>query len=207
MKAAKMRGGSMSFGKVVVGFVVAVLAVVLLAGGCLYGGYNRAVGFDEAVKSAWAQVENQLQRRYELIPNVVETVKGLASQEQEIYLGVANARQAYFTGKSPAEKAQAAGTLESALSRLLVLNEKYPELKSNEGFLKLQDSLEGTENRLAIERQRYNEQVRTLNTFTRGVLGRLYASLAGVEQAEYFEITEAAKTTPKVDFSKKPSGG
>lgn len=196
----------MSFGKVLAGFVLAVVAAVVLAGGCLYSGYNRAVAMDEAVKGAWAQVENQLQRRYELIPNLIETVKGVAGQEQEIFLGVAKAREAYFSGKTTAEKAQGASAMESALSRLLVLNEKYPELKSNESFLKLQDSLEGTENRLAVERQRYNEVVRSLNTFTRGVLGRLYSSLAGVGPAEYFEIGEAAKTAPKVDFSKKPGG-
>jgi LemA protein len=165
------------------------------------------VGLDEAVKGSWAQVENQLQRRYELIPNLVETVKGVAAQEQDIFLGIAKAREAYFTGKSTAEKAQGATAMESALSRLLVLNEKYPELKSNESFLKLQDEVAGTENRLAVERQRYNDMVRTLNTFTRGVLGRLYSSLAGVGPAEYFEIGEAAKATPKVEFSKKPSGG
>lgn len=197
----------MSFGKVLAGFLVAVLASMLLAGGCLYSGYNRAVALDETVKGAWAQVENQLQRRYELIPNLVETVKGVAAQEQDIFLGIAKAREAYFTGKTTAEKAQGASAMESALSRLLVLNEKYPELKSNESFLKLQDEVAGTENRLTTERQRYNESVKSLNTFTRGVLGRLYSSLAGVNQAEYFEITEAAKTAPKVDFSKKPDGG
>ncbi len=197
----------MNFGKMVGGFLVAIVVAVLLLGGCVYRGYNRAVSFDEAVKGAWAQVENQLQRRYELIPNLVETVKGLAGQEQDVFLGVAKAREAYFTGKSVADKAQAAGVMESALSRLLVLRETYPELRSNESFLKLQDSIEGTENRLGVERQRYNEQVRDLNTFVRGVTGRLYASLASVDRAEYFEIPEAAQTAPKVDFSKKPSGG
>lgn len=197
----------MSFGKVLVGFVLAGLAAVVLAGGCLYSGYNRAVGLDEAVKSSWAQVENQLQRRYELIPNLVETVKGVAAQEKDIFLGIAEARKAYFAGKTVAEKAQSAGVMESALSRLLVLNEQYPELKSNESFLKLQDEVAGTENRLAVERQRYNEMVKSLNTFTRGVLGRLYSSLASVGPAEYFEITDSAKATPKIDFSKKPSGG
>jgi len=197
----------MSFGKVILGFGLAVLVAIVATGGCLYSGYNRAVAFDEAVKSGWAQVENQLQRRYELIPNLVESVKGIAAQEQDVFLGIAEARKAYFAGKTTAEKAQGATAMESALSRLLVLNEKYPELKSNESFLKLQDSLEGTENRLAVERQKYNDQVRTLNTFTRGVLGRLYSSLAGVAQAQYFEITETAKAAPKVDFSKKPSGG
>lgn len=196
----------MSFTRVVGVILLALLAGVLVVGGCIYSGYNRAIGLDEGVKSAWAQVDNQLQRRFELIPNLVETVKGFAAQEQDIFLGVAEARKAYFQGKTVADKAQAAGIVESALSRLLVLRETYPELKSNESFLKLQDSLEGTENRLAVERQRYNEKVKVLNTFARGVLGRFYASLANVGKAEYFEVPEAAKTAPIVDFSKKPSG-
>ena len=197
----------MNFTKVVGIILLAVLGGAVAVGGCFYGGYNRAIGLDEEVKSAWAQVDNQLQRRFELIPNLVETVKGFAAQEQDIFLGVAEARKAYFQGKTVADKAQAAGMVESALSRLLVLSETYPQLKSNESFLKLQDSLEGTENRLAVERQRYNDRVKALNTFARGVLGKLYASLAGVTKAQYFEVPEAAKAVPKVDFSKKPTGG
>ena len=197
----------MSFGKVLLIMFVAVVGGVLLVGGCLYSGYNRAIALDEEVNSAWAQVENQLQRRFELIPNLVETVKGFAGQEKEIFLGVANARKSYFQAKSVGAKARAAGMFESALSRLLVLREAYPELKSNQSFLKLQDSLEGTENRLAVERMRYNERVKQLNTFSRKLLGRLYASFAGVERAEYFEVSEEAKTTPKVSFTNEPKGG
>ena len=200
----------MSFTKVVGVILVAVLGGAVVVGGCLYSGYNRAVGFDEDVKSAWAQVDNQLQRRFDLIDNLVATVKGFAGQEQDVFLGVAKTRESYFQAKSSGslpDQAKAAGAFESALSRLLVLREAYPELKSNESFLKLQDSLEGTENRLAIERQRYNEKVKTLNTFARGVLGKLYASLAGVKEAQYFDVPEAAKAVPKVDFSKKPTGG
>ncbi|MFQ5990947.1 MAG: LemA family protein [Nitrospiraceae bacterium] len=174
--------------------------IILLAGGCVYSGYNRAVGLDEGVKNRWAQVENQLQRRFELVPNLVQTVKGVAKQEEKIYLGVAEARKAYFQAQSINEKARAAGGFESALSRLLVLRESYPVLKSNESFLKLQDQLEGTENRLAVERKRYNDAVRALNTFTRELLGRFYAGLAGVGPAEYFEIEETAKATPEVKF-------
>ncbi len=176
------------------------LVLVLMAGGCVYSGYNNAITLDEAVKSRWAQVENQLQRRFELIPNLVETVKGVAKQEEKIYLGVAEARKAYFQAGSINEKARAAGGFEAALSRLLVLRESYPQLKSDQSFLKLQDQLEGTENRLSVERKRYNDSVRELNTFTRQLLGRFYAGLAGVEPAEYFEIEEAAKATPKVTF-------
>ncbi len=193
----------MSVTKVLLIILLAVVGVVVLGGACAYSGYNQAVTLDENVKSSWAQVENQLQRRYELIPNLVETVKGVAGQEEKIFLGVAEARKAYFQAQnSPiAERAKAAGLMESALSRLLVLREAYPELRSNESFLKLQDQLEGTENRLAVERKRYNDAVKALNTFTRRLTGRLYSSLAGVERAEYFEIEEAARAAPKVDFS------
>lgn len=173
----------------------------LLAGGCVYSGYNSAIKLDEEVKSKWAQVENQLQRRFELIPNLVNTVKGIAGQEEKIFLGIAKARESYFQAKSVGQKARAAGGYESALSRLLVLRETYPELKSNQSFLQLQSQLEGTENRLSVERKRYNDSVKLLNTFTRAVTGRFYSSLAGVEAAEYFEISAEAKTAPTVDFS------
>lgn len=177
-----------------------VAGLLLLGGGCVYTGYNHVVTLDEAVKSQWAQVENQLQRRFELIPNLVETVKGVAQQEQQIFLGIAEARKAYFQARSLNEKAKAASQLETGLSRLLLLREAYPALKSNESFLKLQDQLEGTENRLAVERKRYNDAVRALNTYIRKLHGRLFASLAGVEPAEYFEIQEAARETPHVRF-------
>jgi len=173
---------------------------VLLGGGCVLSGYNRVVGMDEAVDNAWAEVENQLQRRYDLIPNLVETVKGIAKQEQDVFLGIANSRKAYFQAKTVGEKAVAAGGVERALSRLLLLRETYPQLKSNESFLKLQDQLEGTENRLAVARKRYNDRVRELNTYIRQLPGRFYASLAGVKEGEYFEITAEAAKTPKVKF-------
>lgn len=177
-----------------------IVLLTLVAGGCVYSGYNQAITLDEGVKSQWAQVENQLQRRFELIPNLVQTVKGVAGQEEKIFLGVAEARKAYFQANSVNEKARAAGGFESALSRLLVLRESYPALKSDQSFLKLQDQLEGTENRLAVERKRFNDTVRLLNTFTRKLLGRFYAGLAGVEKAEYFEIAEESRATPKVKF-------
>ena len=193
----------MNFAKVLGIFVVIIVVGVLIVGGCLYKGYNRAVTMDEEVKSAWAQVENQLQRRYDMIPNLVDTVKGLAGQEKDIFLGVAEARKAYFQAGNRSEQIESARGLERALSRLLMLRETYPELKSDQSFLKLQDSLEGTENRLAVERKRYNDTVKRLNTFTRKLLGRLYSSLAGVGPAEYFEIDEAARTVPEVDFSEQ----
>ncbi len=197
----------MNVAKILGIILVALIGGAVLVGGCIYSGYNRAVRMDENVKSAWAQVDNQLQRRFDLIPNLVETVKGYAAQEQDIFLGIAQARESYFQSKTVAGKAQAAGSFESALSRLLVLKESYPELKSNESFLKLQDSVEGTENRLSVERQRYNERVKEMNTFARSALGRLYTSLAGVEKAEYFEVPDSAKAVPKVDFSKPASSG
>ena len=177
-----------------------VVGLFLLVGGCVYSGYNQVITYDEAIKSQWAQVENQLQRRFELIPNLVETVKGVTKQEQKIFLGIAEARKAYFQAGSINEKARAAGGLEGALSRLLLLREAYPQLKSDQSFLKLQDQLEGTENRLSVERKRYNDAVRELNTYIRKLLGRFYASLAGIEQAEYFEIQEAARAVPQVQF-------
>lgn len=181
-----------------------LLIVALAVGGCAYQGYNEAMTLDESVKQHWAQVENQLQRRYDLIPNLVETVKGIAAQEQKIFLGIADARKAYFQAKDSgtvAEKAEAANGVERALSRLLFLQEKYPELKSNESFLKLQDELAGTENRLAVERKRYNESVETMNVFVRRFPSNLYAMLAGVKNAEYFKPPEEAKEAPKVDFN------
>lgn len=177
-----------------------VVGLVLLAGGCVLNGYNRAITLDEGVRSQWAQVENQLQRRFELIPNLVETVKGVARQEEKIYLGVANARKAYFQASTVNQKAQAAAGFERALSRLLVLREQYPQLKSNQSFLKLQDQLEGTENRLSVERKRFNDRVAAVNTFVRKLPGRFYADLAGVEKGEYFRVEEAARETPRVSF-------
>ena len=187
--------------KVLIGVVAVFVVSIFIVGGCVYRGYNKAITLDENVVAAWAQVENQLTRRFELIPNLVETVKGITEQEKDVFLGVAEARKAYFQADSVSAKAQAAGGFERALSRLLVLREQYPELRSNENFLKLQDTVEGTENRLSVERKRYNDSVQALNTFVRRPLGRLYASLADVEKAEYFEAPEEAATAPKIDFS------
>ena len=180
-------------------FIVLVL-LGLIIGGCAYKGYNKAIALDENVTSAWSQVENQLQRRFDLIPNIVETVKGYAAHEKELFENIAEARTKYFGAGSPGDKMQAANRLEGVLSRLLVLRETYPELKANEGFLKLQDQLEGSENRLSVERKRYNDAVRGLNTFARKLLGRIYCAWADVEKAEYFEAAEPAKEAPKVEF-------
>lgn len=185
---------------ILLGGVVLLLVAALVVGGCAYSGYNQAIKLDESVHSQWSQVENQLQRRYDLIPNLVETVKGAAGQEQTVFLGIAEARKAYFQAGTVARKAEAASSMESALSRLLVFSEQYPQLRSSEAFTQLQAQIEGTENRLAVERMRYNEAVKQLNIFIRQPLGRIYARLAGVESAEYFEVSEAAQSRPDVKF-------
>lgn len=175
--------------------------LVLTVGGCLVGGYNRVVVMDEGVEGAWAQVENQLQRRYDLIPNLVETVKGVAAQEKEVFLGVAEARSRFDNASGVNEKVAASSMLERALGRLIAVREDYPELKSNESFLKLQDQLEGTENRISVERSRYNEVAESFNSYIRTFPGTFYASFAGVERRDYFELTNpAAVDAPTVDF-------
>jgi len=164
------------------------------------GQYNAIVGMDEQVKSQWAQVDNQLKRRYDLIPNLVETVKGYARHEREVFENIAQARTKYFQANTVKDKIQASNQLEGTLSRLLMLQETFPQLKANESFLKLQDSLEGTENRIAVERKRYNDDVQTLNTYRRSVFGRFIAAMANVGEAAYYDIPPAEKETPKVKF-------
>jgi len=181
--------------------VLAVLLVLALAGMSWFlGNYNKVVAMDENIQGKWAQVENQLKRRYDLIPNLVETVKGYAKHESELFDRIARYRTEYFNAKGPAGKIKASNQLETVLSRLLVLRETYPELKANQSFLKLQDSLEGTENRIAVERKRYNEAVQVLNTYTRTFFGRFFAAVAGVEKAAYYEIPEGETQAPKVSF-------
>ncbi|NQT70149.1 MAG: LemA family protein [Desulfobacteraceae bacterium] len=178
----------------------AILLVGLMFAGKLISGYNQVIAMDENVKGKWAQVENQLKRRYDLIPNLVETVKGYAKHEKELFENIAEARTKYFQAKNVNDKIKASNRLEGVLSRLLLLQERYPVLKANESFLKLQDSLEGTENRIAVERKRYNESVQLLNTFVRTFFGRFYAMFAGVSNADYYEVPEAQKSVPKVNF-------
>ena len=190
-----------------VGVLIAVLVavvVVALAGFFWYrSGYDRAVTQREAVDAAWAQVENQLQRRYDLIPNLVSTVKGYAAQEKGIFENIARYRTEYFQAKGTADKAKAANQLEGVLSRLLLLREAYPVLKSNENFLSLQDELAGTENRVAVERKRYNDAVRDIKTYSKTFFGSFFCRQAGVraEELEYFQATgEAQKGPPRVEF-------
>jgi LemA protein len=184
--------------------VLIIFVVIAIVGFAVIGWgvsqYNKVIAMDERVKAQWAQVENQLKRRYDLIPNLVETVKGYAKHERELFEKIAEARTKYFQAKTVPDKIKTSRELEGVLSRLLLLREAYPELKANESFLKLQDQLEGTENRIAVERRRYNEAVKELNTYRRTVFGRFFASLAGVSEAEYYEIPEAEKEAPKVKF-------
>ena len=178
-----------------------LLLIVFLSFSWAIKGYNTAIVLDENIKGKWAQVENQLKRRFDLIPNLVESVKGYAKHEKELFENIAEARTKYFQQKSVGGKIAAANNLNGVLSRLMFLQERYPELKANESFLKLQDSLEGTENRIAVERKRYNEAVQALNTFIRTFYGRFFATMAGVEKAEYFEIPEGEAEVPKVKFN------
>jgi LemA protein len=181
----------------IVGIIV-VIGVMFI--GRIISGYNRVIAMDENVKGSWAQVENQLKRRYDLIPNLVETVKGYAAHEKELFENIAEARTKYFQANRVEDKIKSANQLEGVLSRLLLLREQYPQLKANESFLKLQDSLEGTENRIAVERKRYNDAVQLLNTYIRTFFGRFYAMSAGVPKAAYYEVPRAEQEAPKVKF-------
>jgi len=182
---------------IIVGIVLLVVLVPLLY---LKGTYNSLVTMDEGVKAAWAQVENQLQRRYDLIPNYVETVKGYAKHEKEVFLKVTEARSKVGGAGSIGEKIAANNQLSSALSRLLLVVERYPDLKANTNFIRLQDELAGTENRVAVERRRFNETVRVYNTKIRSFPTNLIAGLFGFEKATFFEVPEERQEAPKVKF-------
>lgn len=174
-----------------------VLVVVVLIS---FNGYNTLVTLDEQVNGAWAQVENQLQRRFDLIPNLVETVKGYAAHESEVLGALADARARYSGAASVQEKAAASTQLEGALSRLLVIVENYPQLKADSQFSRLQDELAGTENRIAVERMRYNQQVQAFNARIRRLPHAIYASIFGFSAREYFQPSEGAVNAPKVEF-------
>jgi LemA protein len=182
--------------------VLAVLVVIaLMLGSSFISRRNEMVVKREAVNAAWAQVDVVLQRRADLIPNLVETVKGFAAQEQTVFGDIAKARSALLGAHSPAEKIAANGQLDSALGRLLVVVENYPQLKSNENFLRLQDELAGTENRIAVERRRYNDTVQDYNTFIALFPNSLVASMSGFARNDaYFKTEEGARQVPKVSF-------
>jgi len=183
--------------------LIAIIVIVVLAVSVFSffkGSYNQFVTLDEGVKSAWAQVENQLQRRYDLIPNLVETVKGYAKQEKDVLVEVTNARARVGGAATVPDKINANNELTGALSRLLVVVEKYPDLKSNQNFLRLQDELAGTENRIAVERKRYNDAVQGYNVAIRSFPANLLAGMFGFGKATFFEAPAAAKATPQVKF-------
>src|ERR1700719_867655 len=182
--------------------VLLVVALIALAVGGMYvGRRNEMVRKNETVKSAWAQVDVVLQRRADLIPNLVETVKGFAAQEQTVFHDIASARSALLGAKTPADKIAANGQLDGALGRLLAIVENYPQLKSSENFLRLQDELAGTENRIAVERKRYNDSIQAYNTFIRQFPNSLFASWAGFKENDaYFKASEGSREAPKVQF-------
>ena len=181
--------------------LVVLVIIALLLGSSFVSRRNQMVVKHEAVNAAWAQVDVVLQRRADLIPNLVETVKGFAAQEQTVFGDIAKARSALLGARSPAEKIAANGQLDSALGRLLVVVENYPQLKSNENFLRLQDELAGTENRIAVERRRYNEAVQDYNTFIALFPNSLVASMGGFTHNDaYFKTEEGARQVPKVSF-------
>ena len=181
----------------VIGIVVLIILIPLLY---LKSTYNGLVTMDEGVKGAWAQVENQLQRRYDLIPNYVETVKGYASHEKEVFLKVAEARSKVAGAGTIGEKIGANNQLASALARLLLVVERYPDLKANANFMRLQDELAGTENRIAVERRRFNEAVKAFNTRIRRFPTNLVAGMFGFEKAVFFEVPKENQEAPKVSF-------
>src|SRR5215510_2100930 len=179
--------------------VIALTIVALPLAGC---SYNRFVGQEEAVKAQWAQVQNQLQRRNDLIPNLVETVKGYASHEEGIFTEIAEARGRLLAAKTPSEQIEAANQQTSALGRLLAISENYPQLKANEQFNRLSDELAGTENRIAVERMRYNEKVQAYNTSRRQFPANLTAKAFGFKEYPFFQAPPEAKAVPKVNFGK-----
>lgn len=182
--------------------IIAVILVIIIVVPFMYlkGTYNSLVTMDENVKGSWAQVENQLQRRYDLIPNLVETVKGYASHEEDLFLQVTEARSKVAGAGSVQDKIDANNSLSSALSRLLVVVENYPDLKANTNFIRLQDELAGTENRIAVERRRYNEAVKAYNIYIRRFPTNMIAGMFGFEMGAFFEVPEEAQEAPQVTF-------
>jgi LemA protein len=180
--------------------IVVIALIILIPYSYLKGTYNGLVTMDESVKAAWAQVENQLQRRFDLIPNLVETVKGYAAHEKEVFVEVTQARSRVAGAATISDKIGANNQLSSALSRLLVTVERYPDLKANTNFTRLQDELAGTENRIAVERRRYNETVKAFNIKIRSFPTTLIAGMFGFEKAAFFEVPKEKQEAPKVKF-------
>ena len=180
--------------------VIAIIVLLGIAAIIVIPKYNNLVTGEENIDAAWAQVENQLQRRFDLIPNLVNTVKGYAQHEEEVFTQIADARTKYGGADTVGEAAAANDELSSALSRLLVITENYPQLKADVQFTRLMDELAGTENRLAVARKDYNETVQTFNNNVRRFPGNVIAGMFGFEKKDYFEIKEGVEETPTVDF-------
>lgn len=193
-----------NFGKIWIVLVAILIVIFLIAIGVFRwykNGYDKAINLKADTDKAWADIDATLQRRLDLIPNLVNTVKGYATHEKELFENIANARTKYFNAGSREGKIEASRDLSGFLSRLLMLQESYPELKANQNFKDLQVALEGTENRINVARTRYNEAARELNAYTKQFFGSFFCKKAGVEPVEYFEATEQAKTeVPKVEF-------
>jgi len=188
--------------KTLIVILVIIGLLVVSAYSFFAGNYNKFVRLDQTVKSSWAQVENQLQRRFDLIPNLVETVKGYAKQEKDVMIEVTNARSRVGgTANAPiSDKIAANNELSGALSRMLLVVEKYPDLKSNQNFMHLQDELAGTENRIAVERMRYNEAVKTYNQAIKTFPANLLAGMFGFKEGDFFDAPKEAKAAPKIQF-------
>jgi LemA protein len=186
---------------IAIGIVVVIFLVVLMVFGSYISARNQMVAKQETVKAQWSQVDVVLQRRADLIPNLVNTVKGYATHEEKVFDDIANARAALLNAKDPSGKIQANGQLDGALGRLLAISENYPNLKADQNFLALQDQLEGTENRIAVERRRYNETLRDYNTFIRQFPNSIWAGIAGFQPNNaYFEASPTSKQAPVVKF-------
>jgi LemA protein len=192
--------------KVALIVLVVLIVVALLCGSSFISRRNQMAVKREAVNAAWAQVDVVLQRRADLIPNLVETVKGFATHETEVFTEIAKAREGYMNATTPADKIAANNRLEASLAKVLVLTENYPQLKSNENFLRVQDELAGSENRIAVERRRYNETVQDYNTYISLFPNSLVASFGGFTRNDaYFKTDEGARQAPKVNFNPTPS--
>src|SRR5262250_1807319 len=180
---------------------IAVVVLVLLSFGKYVNVKNTLVAKNEAVKSTWSQVDVVLQRRADLIPNLVETVKGITKQEQAVFGEIAQARSQLLNASAPADNIASNQRLDCSLVRLLAITENYPQLKSNENFLRLQDELAGTENRIAVERKRYNDTLRDYNTYVQQFPASVFAGWAGFKPNDaYFQAAEGSRAVPKVDF-------
>jgi len=192
----------MSKGLVVgLGILGVLLVVALMVGGSFIGAKNQMVAKDQNVKAAWSEVDVQLQRRADLIPNLVETVKGFTKEESTVFGDIANARAGMLNAQGPQAKIAANGQLDSALGRLLLLTENYPQLRSSEQFMRLQDELAGTENRISVARKRYNDSLQDYNTFILQFPNSIWAGMAGYAKNDaYFAASPAAKAVPAVKF-------